>query len=81
MVDGAAEHRPKRLLLIGMMGSGKTTVGHLAAQRLGWPHLDSDAEVEEATGHTVPEIFGPRASARSGLPNERRWCGRSRSSR
>jgi shikimate kinase len=40
-----------------MMGSGKTTVGHLAAQRLGWPHLDSDAEVEEATGRSVPEIF------------------------
>ena len=40
-----------------MMGSGKTTVGHLVAQRLGWPHLDSDAEVEEATGRTVPEIF------------------------
>jgi shikimate kinase len=57
MVDGRAEHRPNRLLLIGMMGSGKTTVGHLAAQRLGWPHLDSDAEVEAATGHTVPEIF------------------------
>ncbi len=50
-------HRPARLLLIGMMGSGKTTVGHLAAQRLGWPHLDSDAEVEAATGHSVPEIF------------------------
>src|ERR1019366_1724750 len=29
----------------------------LAAQRLGWPHLDSDAEVEEATGKSVPEIF------------------------
>jgi shikimate kinase len=53
--DGAG--RPERLLLIGMMGSGKTTVGHLAAHRLGWPHLDSDAEVEEATGKTVPEIF------------------------
>ena len=40
-----------------MMGSGKTTVGRLAAARLGWPYLDSDAEVEEATGKTVPEIF------------------------
>jgi shikimate kinase len=49
--------RPRRLLLIGMMGSGKTTVGHLVADRLGWPYLDSDAEVEEATGKSVPEIF------------------------
>ena len=58
MVDGRAQPRPNRLLLIGMMGSGKTTVGRLAAERLGWPHLDSDAEVEAATGKSVPEIFG-----------------------
>jgi shikimate kinase len=58
MVDGRARQRPNRLLLIGMMGSGKTTVGRLAAERLGWPHLDSDAEVEAATGKSVPEIFG-----------------------
>jgi len=51
------DHKHDRLLLVGMMGSGKTTVGELAATRLGWPHLDSDAEVEEATGKTVPEIF------------------------
>jgi shikimate kinase len=57
MADGGRAPRPNRLLLVGMMGSGKTTVGSLAAQRLGWPHLDSDAEVEEATGRSVPEIF------------------------
>jgi shikimate kinase len=57
MTVGNGTGRPERLLLIGMMGSGKTTVGHLVAQRLGWPHLDSDAEVEAATGKTVPEIF------------------------
>src|ERR1035441_4410527 len=57
MADGRPDHRPARLLLVGMMGSGKTTVGHLVAQRLGWPHLDSDAEVEEAIGQSVPEIF------------------------
>ena len=57
MAHGQRDHRPARLLLVGMMGSGKTTVGYLAAQRLGWPHFDSDAEVEEATGQTVPEIF------------------------
>jgi shikimate kinase len=57
MADGRPGQRPARLLLVGMMGSGKTTVGELAALRLGWPHLDSDAEVVAATGHTVPEIF------------------------
>lgn len=57
MTDGQTRAHPRRLLIIGMMGSGKTTVGRLAAERLGWPYLDSDAEVEEATGRTVPEIF------------------------
>jgi shikimate kinase len=48
---------PDRLLLVGMMGAGKTTVGQLAAARLGWKFFDSDAQVLEATGRTVPEIF------------------------
>jgi shikimate kinase len=46
-----------RILLVGMMGVGKTTVGELLAQRLGWDYLDSDAEVEVATGLTVPALF------------------------
>ncbi len=55
--------RPRRLLLVGMMGSGKTTVAELAARRLGWPHLDSDAEVEAATGRSVPELFAEGGEA------------------
>ncbi|HLN18020.1 MAG TPA: shikimate kinase [Acidimicrobiales bacterium] len=51
------------LLLVGMMGSGKTTVGRLLADRLGWPFFDSDAEVEAATGKSVPEIFEERGEA------------------
>ena len=47
----------QRVLLIGMMGAGKTTVGRLLADGLGWPYWDSDAQVEAHTGHTVPEIF------------------------
>jgi shikimate kinase len=46
-----------RILLVGMMGAGKTTVGKLVAAKLGWDYLDSDAEVEAATGLTVPELF------------------------
>jgi shikimate kinase len=47
----------RRILLVGMMGAGKTTAGRLVAEKLGWGYLDSDAEVEEATGLTVPELF------------------------
>jgi shikimate kinase len=47
----------RHILLVGMMGSGKTTVGELVASTLGWPYRDSDADVVATTGMTVPEIF------------------------
>lgn len=48
---------PSHILLIGMMGAGKTTVGRALAERLGWAYLDSDEQVERTTGRTVPQIF------------------------
>jgi shikimate kinase len=48
---------PPRVLLIGMMGAGKSTTGRLLADRLGWACLDSDEEVWRSTGRTVPEIW------------------------
>jgi len=47
----------KSIALIGLMGSGKTTIGVRLARRLGLPFVDSDAEIEIAAGHTVNEIF------------------------
>lgn len=40
-----------------MMASGKTTVGKIVAQRLGWAYLDSDDQVCERTGRSVRQIF------------------------
>ena len=51
------------IVLVGMMGAGKTIVGRLLAARLGLPFADSDAEVERATGLTVAELFERRGEA------------------
>lgn len=47
----------KTVVLVGMMGAGKTAVGKALAARLDVPFLDSDAEIEAAANMTVPEIF------------------------
>jgi len=46
----------RHVVMVGLMGSGKTTVGRLVAERLGWPLRDSDPEIEALTGRTVREI-------------------------
>ena len=48
---------PRNIFLIGMMGAGKTTTGRLLADRLQWPYLDSDDEIERQTGRSVPQIW------------------------
>ncbi|NEW88636.1 MULTISPECIES: shikimate kinase [Rhodopseudomonas] len=45
------------VVLIGMMGAGKSTVGRRLALRLGLPFLDADTEIETAAAMTIPEIF------------------------
>jgi shikimate kinase len=51
---------PRPLVLIGMMGAGKTTVGRRLAARLGRAFLDSDEEIEKAAQMTIPEMFAAR---------------------
>ncbi|MBO6885483.1 MAG: shikimate kinase [Marivita sp.] len=53
----------KTVVLVGMMGAGKTAVGKALATMLHAPFLDSDAEIEKAANMTIPEIF-----ARDGEP-------------
>jgi shikimate kinase len=45
------------LLLIGFMGAGKSTVGHMVAERLGVPFIDLDTLIQERDGRTVRDIF------------------------
>lgn len=45
------------IVLVGLMGVGKSTVGRRLAQRLTLPFVDADTEIEAAAGLTVPEIF------------------------
>ena len=52
-----------RIVLTGFMGSGKTSVGRILAERLGWRFLDLDAEIERRDGRTVPEIFAASGEA------------------
>lgn len=47
----------RTVVLVGMMGSGKTAIGRALALRLGVPFVDSDAAIEEAAAATIPEIF------------------------
>lgn len=53
--DPLPQDRP--IVLVGLMGVGKTTVGRRLAQRLDLPFVDADAEIEAAAGMTVGEIF------------------------
>jgi shikimate kinase len=45
------------IVLVGMMGVGKSTVGRRLAARLGLPFVDADEEIERAAGLSIPEIF------------------------
>jgi shikimate kinase len=47
----------RRIVLTGFMGSGKTTVGPLVAERLGWTFVDVDDVIAAEAGTTIPEIF------------------------
>lgn len=48
---------PKIILLVGMMGVGKTSVGRIVAKKLGLPFIDSDREIEKITGFSISDLF------------------------
>ena len=47
----------KIILLVGLMGSGKTSVGRKLAQKLGLPFVDADSEIEKAAGLNLVEVL------------------------
>ncbi len=50
----------RAVVLVGLMGAGKTKIGRRLAFRLGLPFFDSDQEIEAAAGETIEEIFANR---------------------
>src|SRR6516162_6980078 len=50
----------RSVVLVGMMGAGKSTIGRRLSARLGLPFLDADAEIEAAAGMSIPDIFESR---------------------
>lgn len=54
---------PCRVLLVGMMGSGKSTIGRLLSAATGWPYIDNDELVRQAHGATARQILAERGEA------------------
>jgi shikimate kinase len=63
------------IVLVGLMGAGKSTVGRRLAKRLGIPFVDSDVEIEEAAGSSTAELF-ERFGERDFRDGERRLVAR-----
>ncbi len=59
----ALEKQMENLILIGMPGCGKSTVGRLLAEKMGRKFVDADLAIEEAAGRPIPEIFAQQGEA------------------
>ncbi len=61
--DVVARLGPRSIVLVGMPGAGKSSVGRRLAKRLGLPFVDADEEIERAARMSIPEIFARRGEA------------------
>jgi shikimate kinase len=48
--------RDGRIFLIGLMGSGKSTIGRRLSREIGWPYLDNDQLIRDVTGQAAPDL-------------------------
>ena len=55
--------RTGHIVLVGMMGAGKSSIGRRVSIRLGIPFVDADAEIEKAAGMSISDIFASRGEA------------------
>ena len=56
-VGKLADRLDRPIVLVGLMGAGKSTVGRRLAKRLGLPFIDTDAAIEDAAGYSAAEMF------------------------
>lgn len=63
-IDASLPDTLQRIVLTGFMGAGKTTVGRLLAQLLGWKFIDLDTHIEQRAGATVCELFERHGESR-----------------
>src|SRR5271167_3749236 len=54
---------PRSIVLVGMMGAGKSSIGRRLAARLEVPFVDADTEIEKAAGMSIADIFGRHGEA------------------
>jgi shikimate kinase len=55
--------RNRAIVLVGLMGAGKTSIGRRLAERMSLPFVDADAEIEKAAGKSIPDIFAEHGEA------------------
>jgi shikimate kinase len=56
-VEKLTERLDRPIVLVGLMGAGKSTVGRRLAKRLGLPFIDTDAAIQDAAGYSAAEVF------------------------
>jgi shikimate kinase len=62
-LDAGQGYAIRRIVLVGFMAAGKTTVGRLLADRLGWRFVDFDPEIEALAGRSIEHIFAEDGEA------------------